>query len=494
MPGAPRALIRVALALVLLVVISHTRADPDLWGHVLFGKDIVSGARVPDTDPYSFTSDQAWINHEWLAESVMYVAFAVGGGVGLVFLKMLVVLATLAFVWSGLKNQQVDTAGRDLLTALVVVGTFPQSNHVRPQVFSIVAFAALVWILVRGGGVQRLLLIPILFAAWVNFHGGWIVGGGVLAIWTVLTLATPAMPSSEKRVLFLASALALLGTLANPYGWEMWRFLWTTVGFDRAEITDWQPLYRLGPGFVALWAVLALAVAAGIVRAWRTGQWEFRRFGVVLTLAVASFEVSRLLSFFAIAVVLLLGPDIAAAVSAFRRPPAGVERRSTAPAAIVATVIALVLIVGGIAASANNVTCVRIQPEQSEPEVVAMVQQRHLRGRLVVWFDWGEYAIWHFAPGLRVSIDGRRETVYTDRVMQEHLNFYYMPASREAFLAETRPDHIWLQADLPVVSTLLADGWRALHRGPRSVWLSRDGAPAPPVSDREIGRRCFPGP
>jgi hypothetical protein len=88
MPGAPRALIRVALALVLLVVVSHTRADPDLWGHVLFGKDIVSGARVPDTDPYSFTSDRAWINHEWLAESVMYVAFAIGGGVGLVFLKM----------------------------------------------------------------------------------------------------------------------------------------------------------------------------------------------------------------------------------------------------------------------------------------------------------------------------------------------------------------------------------------------------------------------
>ena len=61
-----------------------------------------------------------------------------------------------------------------------------------------------------------------------------------------------------------------------------------------------------------------------------------------------------------------------------------------------------------------------------------MVEAAQLQGRLVVWFDWGEYAIWHFAPALRVSIDGRRETVYTDQVMQKHLNFYYVPSSREA--------------------------------------------------------------
>ena len=77
--------------------------------------------------------------------------------------------------------------------------------------------------------------------------------------------------------------------------------------------------------------------------------------------------------------------------------------------------------------------------DQSEPDVVAMVKERELQGRLVVWFDWGEYAIWHFTPDLlSVSIDGRRETVYTDQIMQKHLNFYYVPSSTDAFLAETR--------------------------------------------------------
>jgi hypothetical protein len=519
MPGH-RVLIRIALAIVLLAVISHTRADPDLWGHVLFGRDIVSTGSIPQTDSYSFTSDRLWINHEWLAECAMYIAYAIGAGPGLVVLKMLVVLATLALIWRRLGRQRVDTASRDLLIALAVIGTFPQANHVRPQIFSIVAFAVLIWILDGGGSVRRLLLIPLVFAAWVNFHGGWIVGGGVLAVWAMLSLFSKGASSDapdadssqgqhrrkwreEQGLLFLAGAMALAGTLANPYGWRMWLFLTNTVGFGRAEITDWQPPYRLGLGYFALWAVLALAAAVGATHAWRSRAWELRRLGVVLMIGLASFQVSRLQAFFAIAVVLLLGRDIAAALIARRGAGSPVAPAPKPLATASAFVIAAALIIGGAVASASNLTCVRMGSDQAEPDVVAMAKQRRLQGRLVVWFDWGEYAIWHFAPALTVSIDGRRETVYTDQVMQKHLNFYYVPTSREAFLAETRPDHIWLLADLPVVSTLLDEGWQPLYRGPRSVWLSRDAAStldrkaeasAPPVTSSKIGRRCFPGP
>jgi len=141
MTDRQRVVIRAALGIVLLAVITHTRADPDLWGHVRFGRDIVSEATIPRLDQYAFTSDREWINHEWLAESTMYIAFALGRGPGLVVLKMLVVLGMLALVWNGLSRQPVDTATRDLLIALTVVGTFPQLNHVRPQIFSVVAVA-----------------------------------------------------------------------------------------------------------------------------------------------------------------------------------------------------------------------------------------------------------------------------------------------------------------------------------------------------------------
>ena len=505
----PQTLIRIALAVVLFALVSHTLADPDLWGHVWFGGDTLSTWSIPRSHSNSFTADRPWINHGWLADCVIYVAYAIGGGPGLVVLKMAVVLLMLAIVWTALTREQVDAASRDLLMALVVIGTFQQAHHVRPQIFSVASFAFMLAILIKDGPVSRLLLIPPLFALWVNLHGGWIVAGGVLAIWSLLTLPTAVSPR-EKGALFLIGALALVGTLANPYGWGMWEFLRSTVGFGRDEITDWQPLYLLGAPYVAVWVLLALPAAVGILQSWR-GQPEWRRLAVVVMLAAASLQVGRLLAFFAVAVVMLLGRDIARFLSARRRPSAATGQQQRRPAAALAVVVAAALIIGGAVASASNVSCVRMGEEYPEPEIVAMAKQRQLQGRLAVWFDWGEYAIWYFAPALRVSIDGWRETVYSDEVMQKHLNFYYVPASREGFLTELRPDYIWLRADLPVVPKLLADGWHPLYRGPRSVWLSRgtassadrtavvdvsreaEDSPAS-VRQRLIARRCFPGP
>ena len=74
-----RLLLRAALVTVVLAVLAHTQADPDLWGHIRFGRDIIESRAIPSLDPYSFTSDRAWVNHEWLAECVMYLAYAAGG-------------------------------------------------------------------------------------------------------------------------------------------------------------------------------------------------------------------------------------------------------------------------------------------------------------------------------------------------------------------------------------------------------------------------------
>jgi hypothetical protein len=509
----PRAFIRAALALVLLAVVSHTRADPDLWGHVRFGGDIVSDGRLPVADSYSFTADRAWINHEWLSECAIYLAFAAGGAPGLAVLKILVILSALATVWVALRRQQIEARALDLLIALTVVGTFPQANHVRPQIFSLLAFALLMSILIgRGAALPRLFALPLLFAAWVNLHGGWIVGGGVLALWAVLTLPGRA-PRAEKAGLFVTGAMSVAGTMANPYGWGMWQFLGDTVGFGRAEITDWQPLYQLGPGFVALWIVVMVAAAVGAARAWKSGEWELRRLIVVGALGLASFQVSRLLSFFAIATVLLLGRDIGLALQAWRRP-AGVRPHDTDRlmgsdpvvqepgrlVVIIAMTVAAALMIAGGAVAARSLACVRIGAEQPEPGVVGLVQKNQLSGRLAIWFDWGEYAIWYFAPNLKVSIDGRRETVYSNDVLQKHLSFYYVPSTMNQFLSEVRPDHIWLPPHLPVVPALKAAGWVPVITGPQSVWLTRRGETQPERAEQwflpqsDIGPGCFPGP
>ena len=226
----------------------------------------LSTASIPQTDSYSFTSDRTWINHEWLAECAMYLAFAVGGGPGLVVLKMLVVLATLALVWSELRRQQVDSATRDLLIALDRCRHVPSSQPcASADLFD--------------RGVRDPALDP---------RRGWVASPPAADSSPLCRLGQLSRRLDRRRrcardvgrccrgrrarlarrdecVLFLWAPWRSIGTLANPYGWRMWQFLTTTVGFGRAEITDWQPLYRLGAGYVALWAVLALVALVGAI-------------------------------------------------------------------------------------------------------------------------------------------------------------------------------------------------------------------------------------
>ncbi len=75
-------------------------------------------------------------------------------------------------------------------------------------------------------------------------------------------------PSSTRLVaVVLLSALA---TLVNPYGWQLWGFIASTVRLSRADITEWQPIWRDEWGGVlqrgmAMFFVLSSS-GAGVVR------------------------------------------------------------------------------------------------------------------------------------------------------------------------------------------------------------------------------------
>src|SRR5262249_15609406 len=85
--GIPLRWFRWAMVLLVFGGASVTRADPDLWGHVRFGLDTMHARRLTSVDPYSFTQDVPWVNHEWLSEVQMGAAYATGGDTGLALLK-----------------------------------------------------------------------------------------------------------------------------------------------------------------------------------------------------------------------------------------------------------------------------------------------------------------------------------------------------------------------------------------------------------------------
>ena len=475
--------------MVLLAAAAFTRTDPDLWGHTLFGMDILRDLTIPTHDPYSFTSDRSWINHEWAAEVITGGVFKLLGNAGLVLTKLAVVSGFLMLLMAALRYQAVEQAPtRDYLAGVAVITTVQQAHHLRPQIFSLLFFAVLLTCLIRAQRDKRWLSgLPPLFAAWANFHGGWIVGGAVLVLWT-----TGLFVKRTRDALWhiAAGAASLLATLANPYGTGLWRFLRETVGFGRADITDWQPIYGLDVSVWGLWIVTAAVAVAGLLH----GRWMtigFERLLVVVALAIASVRVNRLLGFFALATLFLLSPAIA---QAFQRKN-GRAVRPSPPLARGAAVGVLTLIAAAAVILMVKLACVQVDARTTPPPGAVAFLKTQAPGRLLVWFDWGEYAIWHLAPHFLVSIDGRRETVYSAALQQRHLRFFFDAPGGASLPAELGADYVWIPRQLPAARRLQSSAWRQAYSDAESLIFIRTHGPGS-GSDRQgvSSRRCFPGP
>jgi hypothetical protein len=503
-----RLLLRVAVGAVAILVLTTTYADPDLWGHVRFGLDIVASRSIPTEDPYSFTSDRPWINHEWLSEAAMAYAYRAGGSIGLVVLRIALVAAAWMVVWRSLRRHT-SGRGRDAILLFVIVGTAWVTVSVRPQLFSVLLFALLLASIVRveQGGRQALWWWPALMIVWVNAHGGWLVGLGVLGIWAAFAIAGAA--PRDRALLLGACAASALATLVNPYGTGMWRFLAETVRLGR-DIAEWQPITSHPWSHLAMWGVsFTIAIAAG-VRGARVRSAEVRgaqaapshpaprtphlwaHAAMAAALAFASWRVARLDAFFCLAVAMLLAPRLVPVRGvAAERPP-----RPAGPVWIVVAVSAVVILWPVAVRARTQLPCIEIEGEWPPDTGAAdFIARERLRGRMLTWFDWGEYAIWHFGPALQVSMDGRRETAYSAAAIAAHFAFYRDQPGGRDLPRLIRPDYLWLPRTLPVVPRLREDGWQPLFESGRSIVFAqsaekvhRTGGPEPP------SRRCFPGP
>jgi len=488
-------MLRVALWCVLLAAVTRTSTDPDLWGNVRFGLDILRDGAIPHTDAYSFTTDRTWVNHEWLSEVLIGHAFRAGGDVGLILLKLAAVGVIVLLLWLTLRRERIYSAiVRDTAVAATIVLTFDQTRYVRPQLFSLVAFTILLTCLTRArrGGQHWLLLLPPLFAVWANLHGGWLVGGGILALWTAAT----ALVGSRQHAVWctVIGGASLAATLLNPYGLQLLTLLRDTVGLERADIVEWQPVYVLGWESWVPWIVTAALGVTGIVLADRE-ECGAERVVCLIALAAMSAMVARVQAFFALGVLFLIGPVIARAFQAAR----AVEVTPVArPSSRVAGMFAFAVAAGALVITTTNVTHLRIDPRWTpEAGAVSFLNGQPEGRRVLIWFDWGGYALWHLSPRMRISMDGRRETVYSPDLQDRHLRFYFDAPGGASLPADLAADYVWIPRTLPAVHRLDADGWRRLYEGEQSVIFGRAALPeanAGVVLAADSGTRFFPGP
>jgi hypothetical protein len=490
------------LFLALAIGLARAGADADLWGHVRFGQDLLASRSVVIADTHSFTADKPWINHEWLAEIAMASAFAALGPLGLNLLRLTCLALIAALIWRRLSAFNPPPRILDALLVVAMLGVQSRAAQVRPQLFSLLLFSVLLTIVTdvdRRGDRRIMLLIAPLMALWANLHGGWIVGLECLVTWAGCGLLLGpsrvsrdghAEPAPGYRITLVAVVIsAALATALNPYGVRLWWFLFDTVRVNRPYIEEWQPVYRLQGWAWLFWLLPAGLAALAAIRA--KFRLEPRDALIVLFLAVTSLIVSRLDAFFMLAVLFLMAEPLAANWQHRTNEVQNQKRVQLLRPALAVAAIAALAVVGSRAA--------RIQighPPMPEREAVEFIQRAGLRGRLLVWFDWGEYVIWHFSPRLRVSIDGRRETLYSDELIASHMAFYLGDSTAMDLPSRIAADYIWVPKWIPVVAKVRDKGWAPVFEGPQSIILARTGSDIHPLTlvSADAETRVFPGP
>lgn len=464
-----------------LVLVTATRTDPDLWGHVRFGLDWLQTLRLPAVDPYSFTQDRPWVNHEWMSEAVMGAAFALGGGAGLVALKVLLVGAALSVVaW---RLRPTAPLGAVFVLSIALAGALPVTATVRPQLWSLLGLTLLMPLLTAKPPTGRhVALGALLFGLWANAHGGWITGGATLGLHAAIRIAN--RPSQAPRWLMLGAA-SLAATLVNPYGEGLWTFLASTVRTSRPDVSEWLPFGLQEPPIMWV-SIVAPLLTLGLLAMRRRTRPPLEVCAVVLLLVAAGLRVSRVAPLINIPVFALLGPWVSHAAG--RRGQVTVSDRG---AALVLLVPPVLLLLAAAAPVGEAFRCLRISDTWA-PDRLAAARLVGARGRLWSTFDWGQYAIWHFGPELQVSIDGRRETVYSPDIIEWHRAVEAGQPAALQRLASAAPDYVWMRNRHDAARQWLdTHGWQTVVATPDSFIAARAGAPVLPQGTPALPP-CFP--
>ncbi len=456
-----------------LLILSKTAADPDLWGHVLFGLDLLRTGSLPTYDPYSYLSiGHPWINHELLSELAFGLAYKVGATPGLMLLKIAVVFSIALLAYRHLRREGLDALRAGIVLILVVFTMIPALGTIRPQLFTHLFFLLTLLVLVRAeqGNTASLWLLPPIFAIWINFHGGVLAGLGVVGLWAGAWIVLPLIAPRWKgrgpagRLLITVLAASTLALLFNPYLWELPAFLFRTATVPRPDISEWRPLSLTTiPGLLYLFLV-----GSGAFVVLRT-QRE-RRPPILLVLLVTALlplTAIRHLSLFALTFAVFLAPYIAdvwskRAAQSRSGPPGGSRQ---ARLAIVGLNFLAAIVM--IAASISRVVCIPINEHSAiglPARAVGLLLKAGTEGNLAIFFDYGEYAIWHLNSRIKVSMDGRRETVYPDSIYREALRFQSGVGAWDDVLEKHPTDMALVPRALPTFNLLtLKPGWELAH-------------------------------
>ena len=404
----------------------RTVSDTDLGWQLATGRWVAQHHQIPSVDVFSYTAQgEPWI-YPVGAGLVFYAACLLGGYALISWIGAAACCGTVALL---LRRGSAVSAGIAILAVpLIAYRTTP-----RADMFTVVLFAAFLSLLWEDyqTGRARLWLLPLLMVAWVNLHLGFAAGLGLVLAYVVTELLETIIGVVRRRAalqrLRKASgwlACTALATLANPWGWGIYRALirqeqanaqqqswieeWSSVPLNWASVSSSLSL-RQTRG--AIYALLVIAVVAAIIALLRV------QLGAAILLLGATYPAVRYLrmgAVFSCVVVVVGGAVLSAAVVGLSARIRPARTRSLFAGVAVGLLVALAvlrsfdLVTNRQYFRGGDATTFGAGLGWWFPQRAAeFIERENLPGEIFNTYDEGGYLTWRLGPQRRDYIDGR---------------------------------------------------------------------------------------
>lgn len=437
-PTAPRwvkAGFSVALLLACVIALSPNMPDPDLWGHVQYGQDLIADRELPATATHTFTAaDHPWINHENLSELALAVVTDSGGAVGLMIVKSLLGLCLIILLIRAALRQEV---GPVVLCGflLLVTTTMTWFWAPRPQLATYFGLTAMILLLDRAfrdwHTEQRVsfgwlwCFLPVL-VLWTNAHGGFIAGFLLFSAY----LGARSLEAiwrdgwqARSQVVHITIVIACAGAamLLNPYGLELVRWVIGSISAPRPEITEWAHPAPKHPFFWPMVVLIAISVLAYCFSERRRDYTQGLILAIVLWQALSH---SRHVALLAILIGFWLPGHVQSLVDRLRRGAPEAEDTEMSPRVrqwLAVGLLSAICLLG--AELYDRLRDIPVNREEYPVDALQYMADHDLSGRLLVAFNWAQYAIAALQPDTQVSFDGRFRTCYPQQLIDLHFDF-----------------------------------------------------------------------
>ncbi|MDA1231686.1 MAG: hypothetical protein O2856_13010 [Planctomycetota bacterium] len=217
---------------------------------------------------------------------------------------------------------------------------------------------------------------------------------------------------------------AILSVLVNPYGYELPYWMIVSLSQPRPEVSEWANILDGGGVLFPFLALSFLSIVGVCLTRFKRDWVQIVVLGLIAVQAIGHL---RHLAFFAIAFGFWMPQHVWSLWHRLVewRPTLGVHEELTSRAARLIGLELAAVAVGLIGLLSNTFCTFGVDRSKYPVSAFEYMEQEKIHGRLVVTFDWAQYALAALAPDTTVGFDGRYDTCYPQTVVDMNFDLLF---------------------------------------------------------------------